>query len=226
MASVQDLITSALRLLGVYGATETPEDEDLADSLAAFNALLDSWNAQHLTLYTTANRVLPLTGGTGTYTIGSGGTFAYPRPVKIESAGLVRANGVRSDMQLDTSATWASISEKGVAGKLPIRVYCDYAYPLATVRLWPVPSENCTLDVYVWQGLTVPMVLDDVFDLPPAYGRAVLYNLSVSIAPEYGLDPGPVILGIAQQSKNEVMSLNASTFAGTLEPPPAPAPSA
>jgi hypothetical protein len=126
-------------------------------------------------------------------------------------------------MLLDTTATWASIPEKTVTGKLPIRLYCDYAYPLATLRVWPIPSESCSLDLYVWQGLTVPMELAHTFDLPPAYARAILFNLTVSIAPEYGLDPGPVILGISQQSKQEVMALNASTFAGTLEPPPPPA---
>src|SRR5262252_4560665 len=219
MASVQDVITAALRLLGIYGATEIPPDEDLADNLLVFNELLDSWNAQHLMVYTMINRVLPLTPAVGTYTIGVGGTFAFPRPAKIESAGLVRQNGVRQDMTLDTSVTWAPIPEKTIQGRLPLRLYCDYGYPQATLRLWPVPSQACSLDIYVWNALVTPMVIGDIFDLPPAYARALLYNLAVSIAPEYGKDPGPIITGIAQQGKAEIMALNASMFAGTQDPP-------
>jgi len=219
VASVQDVITAALRLLGIYGATETPDGADLSDGLFLFNDLLDSWNAQHLMVYSMVNRVLPLTPTVGTYTIGVGGTFAFPRPVKIETAGLVRQNGVRQEMSLDVSGTWALIPQKTIQGKLPLRLYCDYGYPQATLHVWPVPSQACSLDLYVWNALVAPMVLGDIFDLPPAYARALLYNLAMAIAPEYGRDPGPVIAGIAQQGKAEIMALNASTFAGTSDPP-------
>jgi hypothetical protein len=159
----------------------------------------------------------------GTYTIGTGGTFAYNRPVKIESAGLVRSNGVRHEMAIDTSMTWSQIPEKTVQGKLPLRLYCDYAYPQAALKVWPIPSEPCSLDLYVWNSLTAPMLIGDIVDLPPAYARALTYNLAVAVAPEFGKDPGPVIMGIAQQSKAEIMALNASMFAGTQDPPAPPA---
>jgi hypothetical protein len=224
VSSVQDVITTALRLLGIYGASEIPDADDLSDGLTIFNGLLDSWNAQHLMVYVIVNRVLPLTSTVGTYTIGTGGTFAYPRPVKIESAGLVRPNGVRQEMSLETSATWAQIPEKTVQGKLPLRLYCDYAYPQAALKVWPIPSQPCSLDLYVWHALTAPMVIGDIVDLPPAYLRGLTYNLAVVFAPEFGKDPGPVITGIAQQSKAEIMALNASMFAGTQDPPAAAAP--
>ncbi len=219
--TVQDLITGAFRLLGVYGAGDTPETEDLADGLIAFNELINNWNAQHLTIYTIVNRLLPLTAGTQTYTIGSGGTFSYPRPVKIESAGIVQANGIKSDLKIDTSLEWNQIPEKAASGKLPLRMYSDNDYPLSTLKFWPVPSQDCSLDLNAWDELTDTMLLTDVIDLPPSYQRALRYNLAVTLAPEYGKNPGDVVMGIAQQSKQELFALNASNFAGTQDAPQA-----
>lgn len=216
---VQDVVTGSLRLLGVYGAGDTPEPEDLADGLITLNEMLNDWNSQHLAVYVIVNRILPLTATTGIYTIGPGGTFDYPRPVKIESAGIIQSNGLRTDLKLDTSAEWGMIPEKTVAGRLPLRMYNNNDYPLAALRFWPVPSQNCQLDLYAWDELEDALILTDDFDLPPGYLRAVRYNLAVAIAPEYGRDPGPVVVGIAQESKASLFALNASTFAGTLDAP-------
>jgi len=218
--TVQDVITGALRLLGVYGAGDPPEDEDLTDGLFALHEMLNDWNAQHLTVYTIVERVLTVTAGTGTYTIGHGGGFDVARPVKIESAGIIQANNVRSDLKIDTSAEWATIPEKTATGKLPLRMYSDHDYPLSTIKFWPIPSQNCSLDLYVWEELTDDLDLGNALDLPPSYGRAIHYNLAVALAPEYGRDPGPIVMGIAQQSKQELFALNASNFAGTQDAPP------
>lgn len=220
---VREMIAGALRLLGVYGAGETPADEDLNDGLLALNEMLNAWNAEHLSVYMIYNALLPLTAGTRWNTIGPGGTFDTFRPVKIETAGIVQANGVRSDLKIDTSAEFAAIPEKTVQGKLPLRLYCNDDYPLALITTWPIPSENCSLDLSWWRPLPDELGLDDPLDVPPAYSRALRYNLAVMLSSEYGkgqpLDS--TIAGIAQQAKQQIMALNASNFAGTQDPPAA-----
>jgi hypothetical protein len=216
--SVKDIITGALRLLGVYGAIETPEPEDLADGLNALNELINEWNAEHLAMFAVTNRSLPLTAGTQEYTIGIGGTFNVPRPLKIESAGIVQTNKLRSDLKLDTAREWRAIPEKTVAARLPLRLYCDNDYPVSTLRIWPVPSQPCTLDMDVWEGLDDAQELSFEVKFPPAYARALRYGLAVAVAPEYGVDPGP-IAAIAAQAKQKLIALNASTFSGTEDPP-------
>lgn len=219
--TVKELIAGSLRLLGLYGATETPDDADLADGLSALNEMLNDWNAQHLTVYTIVNRLLPLSPATGVYTIGTGGTWDVPRPVKIESAGVTNNNGIRTDLELIGSVKWNAIPEKNVQGRLPLRLYCDNDYPLATIRIWPIPSGALQLDLNAWDELSDVLTLDEQFDLPPSYLRAVRYNLAVTLSSEYGkgaqLDA--TIAGIAQQSKAELFALNASNFAGTQDPP-------
>lgn len=220
---VRELLASAFRLLGLYGGGEvdTIADEDLADGLSALNELLNDWNVQHGTIYVIVNRLLPLTAATGVYTIGTGGTWDVPRPVKIESAGVTNNDGIRAELELIGSKQWNEIPEKNVQGRLPLRVYCDNDYPLATIRIWPIPSGPLQLDLNAWDELEDNYTLDAPFDLPPSYLRAIRFNLAVTLSSEYGkgsqLDG--TVAAIAQQSKAELFALNASTFAGTQDPP-------
>jgi hypothetical protein len=218
---VSDLIAGSLRLLGLYGAGDPVETEDLNDGLTALNEMLNSWNAQHLAVYTIVPRSHALTGGTGTYTIGDGGTFAVPRPVKIECAGIVRGNGLRYPLKLDTSYDFHQIVERTAQARLPLRLYYDNDFPLGTLKLWPIPSQNCTLDLNTWDELSDALTLDDDIDLPPSYQRAIRYNLAVTLSSEYGkgMQPDQTVIAIAQQSKAELAGLNASNHAGTQDPP-------
>lgn len=220
--TVTNLIAASMRLLGLYGANETPVAEDLSDGLVALNEMLNAWNAEHLTVYTIVNRSLPLTIGTGTYTIGTGGDFNVPRPVKIESAGIVHtATGLRWELKLDTSAEFNRIPHKSAQAKLPLRLYCDNDYPLAKLKLWPVPSRASTLDLNAWEELSDSLGLSDPLDLPPSYQRAIRYNLAVTLSSEYGkgMQLDPTVAAIAKESKAELFGLNASNFAGTQDPP-------
>ena len=219
---VSDLIAGSLRLLSLYGADETPVDADLNDGLSALNELLNNWNAQHLSVYTVVNRSLPLTVAQSSYTIGIGGDFNVPRPVKIECAGIrLTANGLRRELKLDTSYEWNQIPEKSASAKQPLRLYYDNDYPLAIIRIWPVPNRACSLDLSTWDELADDLTLADDVNLPPSYQRAIRYNLAVTLSSEYGkgMNPDPVVIAIAKESKAELFALNASNFAGTQDPP-------
>ena len=73
----QDLITGALRNLGVLAAGETPSAGDSADALMVLNDLLESWSIEHLNVYSVVENILAFTPGQYQYTIGNptGGTF-------------------------------------------------------------------------------------------------------------------------------------------------------
>ena len=221
---VQDLIIGAFQLLGVPSATETPADEDLTLGLVALNELINNWNTQYRAVFTIVQRQLALVGGTADYTIGVGGDFDMPRPVKIQSAGLIQPNTLRIPMDIITSPQWAAIEEKTAQARVPQLLFNDNDYPLAGLHVWPVPIANCILDVWVWDELTDAMLLTDPFDVPPGYLRPVKYNLAVSIASAYGITPLPTVVQIADVSKDELFRLNLSNFANTQDAPPAPPP--
>jgi hypothetical protein len=219
---VQDLIIGALQLLGIPSATETPADEDLTLGLNALNELINNWNTQYRAIFTIVQRQLALVGGTSEYTMGVGGDFDLPRPVKVQSAGVIQPNTLRIPMDLITSPQWAAIEEKTAQARLPQVLYNNNDYPLTHLFVWPVPIANCILDVWVWDELTDALLLTDAFDVPPGYLRPVRFNLAMAIAAAYGITPLPTLVQIATESKDELFRLNLSNFANTQDAPPPP----
>jgi hypothetical protein len=219
---VQDLIIGALQLLGIPSATETPADEDLTLGLNALNELINNWNTQYRAIFTIVQRQLALVGGTSDYTMGVGGDFDLPRPVKVQSAGVIQPNTLRIPMDLITSPQWAAIEEKTAQARLPQVLYNNNDYPLTHLFVWPVPIANCILDVWVWDELTDALLLTDAFDVPPGYLRPVRFNLAMAIAAAYGITPLPTLVQIATESKDELFRLNLSNFANTQDAPPPP----
>lgn len=149
-----DIVASVLVLLNEMAPGETPNADEFFDGTDRFNALLASWNLIEQHAFVIQNFQNALTSGQGSYTMGSGGNFNTARPVKIESAGIIRG-GVRTPIEVWSSAKWASVRDKAASGKSPEGLYNDNNYPLATLNLVPVPSDNlATIDLWMWGEFT------------------------------------------------------------------------
>lgn len=230
-----DIINSALRKIGVLAAGETPNSDESTDALQSLNAMLESWSADETTVYQIVNFSHALTASTQTYTMGPAGTFNTARPLKIESAGIITPDGLRHEMKMVGPVDWAKIEEKSLTGLLPKVLYNDNAAPLVTLSVWPIPSATGgapSLDLYVWAQLQQFSTINDSVTMPPPYFRALVYNLAVDLAPEYGSQAQAAAAGLAnlaQSSRAEVVALNESNALG-VEPrnmaPPAPMPPA
>ena len=57
MATAGDQINGALRLLGVLAEGETPSAETSQDALNALNQMIDSWNTERLSVFSTQDQV-------------------------------------------------------------------------------------------------------------------------------------------------------------------------
>src|SRR5215831_19669343 len=99
MTTVQDLLTAAIRSIGVVAAEETPSNSELTDALFAANDILSSWSPQILPVLPLSVESFPTTGQLAV-TIGSGGTFNTIRPVKIEAVAVSSAGGARQPARL------------------------------------------------------------------------------------------------------------------------------
>ena len=51
MATAQDMINEALKLIAVYAPGETPTDADIEQGLTCLNDMLDSWSNESLATY-------------------------------------------------------------------------------------------------------------------------------------------------------------------------------
>lgn len=147
-----DLIHSSMRLIGAIAAGETLETNELNDALVTLNQMLASWSTERLSVYEIRQDTFALSGGSS-YTMGPSGVFSAPRPTQIVAARASSGNYGRGLKLIDVNR-WTEILERGGAVNLPMKAFVDYAFPIATVYLWPVPAAGTQIELYVLQEYT------------------------------------------------------------------------
>ncbi len=220
MATANDLIRRAMLLIGNIGKGESPDPDEAADGLVSLNAMLDSWSNESLSVYQTLQENFPLTGGTRTYTIGSGGVFNTTRPIRLTNA-FIRQTTSNIDTTLKimrTSDSYDKISLKISQSSFPDHLYYDLAYPLGTIAVWPVPSISSTLFIDSYKQLQQFSTLTTALSLPNGYERAIVYNLAMEISAEYGATPSPVVMTIAMESKSAIKRINQKDIIARIDP--------
>ena len=219
MPSGNEIITQALRLITFLGVGQTATGPDAVDALAVANRMLASWRIERLMAFS-IDRVtgLSLVVAKQSYTVGPGGDWDMVRPVKIERASLhYEPNG--SDLEYPFSkplneTQWQAISDKDTESTIPYLIWYDTDFGSngrGTCHLWPVPSASAhEVILYVWNPLgTLALATDLAF--PPGYEEAILYNLAVRLAPEFGVSANQDIKDLAKQLKGNIKVLNKRT---------------
>jgi len=208
MATAQDLIYGAMQSLGVMGDGDVPTASEYADGLTLLNEMLESWSADRLMVYQILSENFPVSGGTASYTIGTGGTFNTTRPINIANAYLRGLNDIDYPLQIIPQESYANIQLKSVQTNIPYALYYDNAYPLATITLYPVPSIGGTLYLNTWKQLQSFSALSDSVTLPPGYKEAIRYSLALRLSPQYGVNPPPQVVSLASSSVARIKRLN------------------
>jgi hypothetical protein len=152
MPTASELIHSSMRLIGAIASGETLETNELNDALVSLNQMLASWSTERVTVYEIRRDSFPLTG-VQSYTMGPAGVFSAARPTQIVAARASIGNYGRGLKIVDVNR-WTEILERGGAVNLPMKAFVDYAFPLATVYLWPVPVAGTLIELYCLQEYT------------------------------------------------------------------------
>jgi hypothetical protein len=203
MPTVTELIHSSFRLIGAIAAAETLETNELDDALVSLNQMLASWNTEGASLVARKRLLVSVSGINGPYSLPE-------RPVRIESAS-VAAGGIDSQLELVDSASWESTPEKQAQSVYVRRLFCDYAYPNASVYIAPIPRLGGQLEMWVYVPLTAFASLATVVDLPPGYEIAVRFNFAMVLLPEYPRSQvDPTLPTQAQMYKASIAQLNAA----------------
>lgn len=212
--TVLDIITDALIDIGSLSQGETANASEAEYCRRKLNDLLDRSNADRLSIFNVGQKAYTLVfSGKSAYQIGVGAAdFADPRPTLIQNARLILA-GIGHPLELLNAAQWSAIAERGLIGNLPMKLYCDYGYPIANLNLWPIPScaSNTQLEIFTWTPIAQFASINDTVSFPPAYIDYLKYGLAVKIAPSFGvpMDQMQAIIQIAAGAKQAVQNLNA-----------------
>lgn len=201
MTTALGIIKSAMRKSGVLTKTEDPSADESADSLEMLNDMLSSWSNDSMIVYARTLENFTLSANVATYTIGSGGAFNTVRPIKIISA-YVRSGGIDYPLNIEIEENYDTIALKNT-GSIPESLIYSNAYPLATITLYPVPTTADILYLRSEKQLS-SFTLNQTVDLPPGWRRALIHNLAVELASEYGQQVPPEVVAIARESKGEI----------------------
>lgn len=200
----RDMIAASLRLIAALEGGETPSAQEATDGLAALNRLLGTWSNEDLMIHTVVREEFALTAGDASYTMGSGANFNTARPIRILRATIEVQSStptVEYPLTIRTAEEWAAISIKDLTSSIPTDLFPEGTYPNETLNFYPTPSAANRVVLYSHKPLTEIATLDTNVSFPPGYDRALIYNLSVDIAPEYGRPVSDVVGMTAIESK-------------------------
>jgi hypothetical protein len=216
MATVLDLVNSALHLIGAKDPIESATAQEAADGLASLNNLLDSWTTDRLFVFRLAETVYNWPATAATATVGIGGDINITRPVQVEDSYIV-SSGISYPVQKMNRDGYTSIPQKNLSVNFPEWMYYDAAYPLATLYLYTVPASLLEFHLVYWAPLSAFGAITDVVSFPPGYQRALRYNLAVEIASEYSMDVPPAVAAIALKSAANIKRLNSPPVTSQIE---------
>jgi hypothetical protein len=204
-----DQINRALRLLGILAEGETPSAAMSQDALMALNQMIDSWNTERLSVFSTQDQVFTWPSGEISRTLGPTGNFVGTRPVLLDdSTYYVGNNGVSYGIKFINQAQYNGIAVKTVTSTFPQVIFVNMTYPDIEMYVYPRPTQALTWHFISVKELTQPANLATNILFPPGYLRAFAYNLAMEIAPEFGVEPSPQVQRIAMTSKRNLKRIN------------------
>jgi hypothetical protein len=208
--SCYDQIVGALRLLGVLAEGETPSSETANDALFALNQMIDSWNTERLSVFSTQDQTFLWPAGEKNRTLGPTGDFVGERPVLLDDATYFRdpQTNVSYGIKFINQQQYDGIAVKTVTSTYPQVIFTNMTYPNIDMVIYPVPLRLLEWHFISVEKLSEPANLATAILFPPGYLRAFRYNLACELAPEFGVEPSPTVSRIAMYSKRNLKRIN------------------
>jgi len=208
--SAGDIINGSLRLLGMLAEGETPSAETSADALSAMNQMIESWNTERLSVFSTQDQVFTWPASTISRTLGPTGDFVGNRPILIDDATYFKdaSTGISYGIKIINQQQYDGIAVKTVTSTYPQVVWVNMTYPDIEMYIYPVPTRALEWHFISVEELSRPATLATSLTFPPGYLRAFRYNLAVELAPEFGVEPSPTVVRIAMTSKRNLKRIN------------------
>lgn len=208
MATAGELITGALRLIGVLAEGETANADTANDCLTAMNQMLDSWSAERLSVYSTQDQTFTWPANTISRTLGPSGDFVGNRPILLDDSTYFKVNNLSYTIQQINQEQYNGIALKTATSTYPQVMFVNMTMPDIEVYLYPVPTSALEFHFVSVEELTQPALLSDTLVFPPGYLRTFRYNLACELAPEFGLEASPSVKRIADVSKRTLKRIN------------------
>lgn len=187
-----DIITGALRILGVVAQGESPTATQITEGAEALNYMVKAFEADGMPLWGIEEYTIPLTASTSTYLIGLGKTINIPKPLKVIQA-WNRDNNSKVDipMRMLTRQEYNMLGNKTTSGN-PIQFWYTPKLNYGELHLFPTPDSvsatNNAIHIVYQRPFEDFVASGDDPDFPQEWLECLKYGLAVRLAPEYGID--------------------------------------
>lgn len=218
-----DIINKALLRIGVGAEGEDVTGSQAQDALDALNNMLSSWGARSFLTTNIEQESFALTVDVNNYSIGSNQTFDTEKPLTIVG-GFVRDSG-NNDYPISVipKNVYNDIFDKSISSSRPTRLYYDtgitqQANQAGTIYLYPPPDNTSTYTLFIdsEKNLTEFSSLTSSVTVPAFYKRALINNLAIEVAADYGRAVSPDIVAIASESLETIRKINSKNKQGEM----------
>lgn len=216
---VSDLIKASLRKLTVYASGESPSSNELADGLTALQSMLRRWSTKKILVFASVREYFVLVPGTYFYTWGSGGTWNTTRPHRLLGAYIVDSSEISHTVAIIDETKRNSITAKTTISR-PYTLFMQPAYPLAFIYLYPIPDTAEELHIISIKPFTETSsfsATSDTISFPSEYEEALIYNLAVRLASEFGKTVPVEVAAIAEGAYNDIIKLNSGNQVESID---------
>lgn len=210
MATAGEQINGALRLIGQLAEGETPSAATSQDALTALNQMIDSWNTERLSVFSTQEQVFMWPPNEIHRSLGPSGDFVGNRPILLDDATyyIDPASGISYGIKIINQQQYDGIAVKTVTSTFPQVIWINMNYPNIDMYVYPKPTKVLEWHFVSVDELTRPATLATELAFPPGYLRAFRYNLACEIAAEFGVEPSIQVKRIAMSSKRNLKRID------------------
>lgn len=210
MATANEQINGALRLIGMLAEGETPSAATSQDALAALNQMIDSWNTERLSIFSTQDQVFTWPPNVISRTLGPTGNFVGNRPILLDDSTYFKdpTNGISFGIKILNQQQYNGIAVKTVTSTYPQVMWINMDYPNIDMYIYPVPTKALEWHFVSVSEIDQPVSLSTDLAFPPGYLRAFKYNLACEIAAEFGVEPSRQVMRIAMTAKRNIKRIN------------------
>lgn len=185
------LITGALRMIGVIAQGETPSSTQVSEAAEALNMMVKAYEADGMPLWGLTEYAVPMTAGVNSYNIGIGKTINIPKPLKVIQAwNRDTSSNVDIPMRILTRQEYNILGNKATTGN-PIQIYYEPLLDYGVLHLFPTPASadvsNHRIYIVYQRPFQDFVNTGDTPDFPQEWLEALKYGLAARLAPEYGV---------------------------------------
>jgi hypothetical protein len=218
-ATAADYITEALSILGVYAQGENISAADLSSSLFTFNAMVDGWGAETLTVYAITPQTFMTQANKQTYSLGPdvSNDFIATLPVSIEQASMLLGT-TELPLTPRTQPEWAALSGKSITGSVLSDLYVAYGAAAHQLNFWPVPSQTIAVVLYMAAALAQIALPSNVISVPPGYKEALIFELAIKLASKFGAKLPAYLPSAWDEAKTKIKARNYTPEEAPLDP--------